>query len=662
MFRVRNIAVTAIVAFAVLWSAAYAGAAQNALAIFNLTPTNMEAMGYDGEILYALISALERQKTIELMSRRDMEEILFQAGLVQGGDTASVANAGKALGINFILFGSVTKKAGRILATLKLMDVENKRLIKTWNKSFAGREAILNEIPKFAGELTSTISNREGSYAVPAAAAVQVEVEIENLRATSQGEKVLLTWKFDPSQPIVGFNVYRSENSEGPYQYQGKTDQNLFEDAQIQKGKSYYYRVGLKLSSGQENKSSLTAQIKSAGEKIPHPPLVMGGNGYIRRTEIKFVPSLMNEQEKFKINAYKVYRKKSADSNWEIISSVDAKMTSQSELAFTVEDKKDIEDGETYFYAVASLDSKKQESPLSDPITVKTIDRPVLKVEKDNLLRKINVAWEPQENIAGHYLYRRQGQKDWRKVATIRAPAKPGFTDTKDLEDGQTYQYQLTGYDAKGESGPSNTIQARTKDLPPFPQDVITQSGLVKSVKIFWTPVEDPDVGGYAIYRGTSTENLQMTTKVKGYQSNSFLDKGRGYDPLQDGQDYFYAIVSYNLFGADGKPTKAVKATTKPRPTPVQGLMTTKGADYIQIKWDKNPQNDIKTYSLSRSRNNGYWSNLEKLAADQNVFKDVDLKPETNYRYKIIALDKDGLESDPVESESVASPIVNPKK
>jgi fibronectin type 3 domain-containing protein/TolB-like protein len=662
MFRVRNIAVTVSVVFAVLWSTADAGAAQNALAIFNLTPTNMEAMGYDGEILYALISALERQKTIELMSRRDMEEVLFQAGLVQGGDTTSVAKAGKALGINFILFGSVTKKAGRILATLKLMDVENKRLIKTWNKSFTGREDILNEVPKFAGELTSTISNREGSYAVPAAAAARVEVKIDNLRAKSQGKKVLLTWKFDPSQPIVGFNVYRSENSEGPYQYQGKTDQNLFEDARIKKGKSYYYRVGLKLSSGKEIKSSLTTQIKSAGEKIPHPPLVMGGKGYIRRTEIKFVPSLMNEQERFKIKAYKVFRKKSSDSSWKIISSVSAKMTSQSELAFKVEDNKGLEDGEAYFYAVVSLDNKKRESPMSDPVIVKTIDRPVLKVEQDNLLRKIKVAWEPQENIAGHYLYRRQGQKDWSKVAKTRAPAKPGFTDKKDLEDGQTYQYQLTAYDAKGESGPSNTIQTKTKDLPPFPQDVITQSSLVKSVKIFWTPVEDADVGGYFVYRGTGTENLKRITKVKGYKSNSFLDKGRGFAPLKDGQDYFYAIVSYNLFGADGKSTKAVKATTKPRPTPVQGLVATKGADYIQIKWDKNPQNDIKTYILSRSRNNGYWSNLEKLTADKNIFKDVDLKPKSNYRYQIIALDKDSLKSDPVESENVASPVVKPKK
>jgi len=662
MLRVKNIVVLAIAVFVVLGGPSISKAQQNALAIFNFTPTNMEAMGYDGEILYALISALERQKSIELMPRREMEEILFQAGLVQGGGTESIAKAGKALGIHFILFGSVTKKDGQILATLKLMDVPNQRLIKTWDKSFTGREAILNDISAFAGELTDTIVNREASYAVPAAASVQVEAEIENLRAKSQGKKVVLTWKFDSSQPIVAFNVYRSEHPGGPYQHHGKTAQNIFDDTRIKKGKSYYYRLGIMLDSGKEIKSSLTTQIKSAGEKIPHPPLILGGKGFVRRTQIKFVPSLLNEQEKFKIKEYKVYRKKSSGNNWENIASVNAKPASQSELAFNVEDKNSLEDGANYFYAVSSLDKKKRESPLSDPVSVQTIPPPVLTMEKDNLLRKINLAWKPQKNVAGYYLYRKRDQEDWQKVGQIRTSSAPKFTDGKGLEDGQTYHYQLTVYDGKGESGSGKIVQAKTKALPPYPQDVITQSGLVKSVKIFWTPVEDTDVGGYGIYRGTGTQDLKRITKVRGYKSHTYLDKGAGFERLEDGRDYFYAIVSYNLFGADGKSTKAVKATTKPRPTPVKGIMTTKGADHIQIKWNKNPEYDIKAYIISRSRNGGSWSTLKKLEADQTDFRDADLKPETDYRYRLIVQDKDGLKSDPVESESTASPVAKPKK
>ena len=662
MFRQRNMLILAVVGVMVLGVAVLAGADRNTLAIFNLTPSNLEAMGYDSEILYALLSALEREKSVELLPRREMEEILSHAGLVQGGDLEAVAKAGKALGINFVLFGNVAKKAGPILAQLKLMDVQNKRLIKTWDKSFAGREAILNEIPAFAKELSSTIINSKQAQAVSAVAPVPPEVDIQNLRAKREGEKVILTWKFDPSQPISGFNVYRSEHSEGPYQFHGKTNQNLFDDTQVNKGKSYYYRIGIILSSGSELKSSLTAQIKSAGEKIPHPPLVMSGQGYVRRAEIKFVPSLQNDQEQFKIEGYKVYRKKSSGDSWQNISSIPAKIESQSELAFNVEDSKNLEDGETYLYAVSSLDNQKSESPLSDAVTVKTIQRPALTLEKDNLLRKISVAWKPQEGITGYYLYRKRAQEDWQNVAKIKGDSESRHTDDKGLQDGQPYQYRLTVYDAKAESGPSKAIQAKTKDLPPCPQDAIAQSGLVKSVKIFWTPLDDPDVGGYAIYRGTSAGDLKRVAKVNGYQSYSYLDKGAGYEPLEDGRDYFYAIVSYNLFGTDGEPAKAVKATTKPKPTPVKGLIATKESDFIQIKWHKNPEPEIKAYSLFRSRSGGSWSILKNLDSNQTSFKDIDLKPETDYRYRIIVQDNDGLESDPVESEVVASPIAKPKK
>ena len=82
--------------------------------------------------------------------------------LVTGGTSVQAEGGVNAnMGINFVLYGNVTKKAGRILATLKLMDVGQKRLIKTWDKSFAGRENILDEIPAFAKELKNTITNKE---------------------------------------------------------------------------------------------------------------------------------------------------------------------------------------------------------------------------------------------------------------------------------------------------------------------------------------------------------------------------------------------------------------------------------------------------------------------------------------------------------------------
>lgn len=658
----RNVFTLVIALFFLLGSATLLRAQNNALAIFNFRPANIEAMGCNADILYALISALEKGKTIRLMSRREMEEILFHAGLVQGDNPETVLKAGKALGISFILFGQVTKKDGKIQANLKLMDIQDKRVIKTWFPTFSGREAILAQMPSLAGKISKAILGRERFKSAAFAEETRLAIDIENLKARSHRKRVVLTWKFDNSLPIVGFNVYRSENQKGPYQFLGRTNNNIFNDTKIKKGKSYYYHVGIILSSGQEIKTKHTAQLKHVGEKKPHPPLILGGRGHVKRVEIKFVPSLLNEQEKFKITKYKTYRQKIPDDNWEEILTVDARARPQGKLAFIIDDDKNIKDGKTYTYAISSIDKKNRESQLSDPISLKTIDRPVLTVAKDNMLRKIDFAWKPLENVEGYYLYRKMDQKEWKRVGKIRDGLKSRFTDDKGLKDGERYQHYLTAYDTKGETGPSNEVEAKTKDLPPCPENLMAQSDLVKSVKISWTSIEDTDVGGYAVYRGTDRKEPVRIARIKGYKSNSFLDKGTVFTPLEDGTNYYYAIASFNLFGPEGKLSRAVHARTKPRPGSAKGLVATTGQDHILVKWNKNPESDIKTYILYRKQNKRSWSKIGKIGPDQTSYMDSELKPEKSYSYRIIVEDKDNLKSDPAESDPVLSPIVKTEK
>jgi len=662
MFRSRNVFSLIIALFFLLGSATLLRAQNNALAIFSFRPTNIEAMDCNADILYALVSALEKEKSIKLMSRRKMEKTLFHAGLVQGDNPETVLKAGMELDTSFILFGQVTKKDGKIQTNLKLMDIQNKRVIKTWSPTFSGGEPIASQISSLAGKVSSAILDIEQFKPVDPAKKALITIDIENLKAESHGKKVVLTWKFDNSLPIVGFSVYRSKNQKGPYQFLGATNNNIFNDTEIKKGKSYYYHVGVILSSGQEIKTKHSAQLKHVGEKTPHAPFILGGKGHVKLVEINFVPSLLNKQEKFKITKYKIYRQKNPGPNWEEILTVDSKARPQGKLGFIVEDDKNIEDGETYTYAISSIDKEKRESPLSDPISLNTVSRPVLTVAKDNLLRKVDFAWKPLKNIEGYYLYRSVDSKEWKKIGRIRDALKSLFTDDKGLKDGERYSYCLTAYDAKGETGHSNEVEAKTKDLPPYPQNLMVQSGLVKSVKISWTSVEDTDVGGYSIYRGTDGEEPEKITKIRGWKSNSFLDKGKGFTSLKDGTDYYYTIVSFNLFGSEGKHSQAANARTKPRPGSAKGLVTTTGQNHILVKWNKNPESDIKTYILYRKQNKRSWSKIGKLDSDQISYMDDDLKPEESYSYKIIVEDKDNLESDPVESDPVLSPIVKVEK
>jgi fibronectin type 3 domain-containing protein len=663
MFRTGNRrAVTFLLLFLLCGVPAF-GAGQSDLAILNLRPTNLEAMGYDGEILYALISELEKEKTIALMPRREMEDTLFNAGLVQGDSPELALQAGKALAINFVLFGRVSKKMGRIDADLNLMDVQNGRVVKEWQRSFTGRDDIISGMPVLASELVNFVKyrSRTPSAVAPAPKAADLPgVTIENLQAKSLGKKVVLTWKSELSQPIAGFHVYRSEHQNGPYQFLGKTDQNLFEDTKIKRGVSYFYRIGILDRSGREVKDRQTVEVKNAGERAPHPPLLMGATPYIRRAEIKFVPSLLNDQEKFKIKQYKVYRKKSTAEAWEHLSTVRAKTSSQSGFGFTVMDDNDLADGESYLYAVASIDRKGRESARSDPLTVLTTARPKLSVFKDGLLRKVVLSWESIAGVEGYAVYREEKPKTWAMVGRVKGSETKQFTDDKDLEDHKTYRYYLTAYDSSGETGPSDIVHAGTKELPAPPSDVYPKSDMVRSVLLSWIPVEDPDVGGYAIYRGTGRDDLKRVAKVKGYKTGSYLDKDKTAFPIEDGAFYYYAVAGFNLFGAEGAPSPYEIARTKPSPGPVKGVKAAAAVDRIAVEWALNAESDISGYMIYRSRNNGSFSRLETVSPRQTSYDDMDLKPDTTYRYRVIAQDKDGLESDPVDSDAVSSPVSKP--
>ncbi len=468
MMRTGHFFLLAVAFFSMFGTATLSRANKEALAIFNFRPTNMEAMEYNGEILFALLSELDQKKTIEVMPRREMEEILFQEGLIQGDNPETVLQAGKILSVWFILFGNVSKQGNAIHSQLSLMDIKKKRVVKEWSYSFSGRDNILAKAPQIVDELAAAMTVGGGSSATAAVSESRQErplVDIETLRARSNGKQVVLTWKFDSAQPITGFQIYRSDRHRGPYQFVGRTDKNKYLDSKVTTGQVYHYQVGIFTVTGQEVKSSQTANIKHTGEKMPHPPLAMEGEGFVRRTVIKFIPSLQNKQEKITIAQYKIYRRKSADEKWEYIASVGLKQKSSYDLFFKVEDLKGLEDGQTYIYALSSLDKKKNESALSDTICVTTLPCPVLTLEKkDGILRKINLSWQPLKGVDGYRLYRKTKGSDWEKAAKISSYQKPVYEDKKGLSDGLDYLYHLTAYDGKGETGPSNVISAGTID------------------------------------------------------------------------------------------------------------------------------------------------------------------------------------------------------
>ncbi len=645
-------------------SATVASAKGKTLAIFNLRPTNIDAMSYSGDILFSVVSALEKEKRIQLMPRREMEDVLFQGGLVQSDLPEQVIQAGKALAINYIVYGQVTKTGASIKTDLYLMDIQQAEIARSWSESFVGREAIAAWVPGFADELASAI---ERGAAVVAPQAVQFEgvmsdLTVSAVKARGEGNNIVVSWSLAHGAEAAGYNVYRASSLQGPYQFVGGANDLRFVDATVRKGLTYYYRVGVLQGAGNESQSDMTAKIAFTGERMPHPPLIMAATGHVRRARIQLVPSLLNGQEGFSITGYNVYRRGSGDTDWRKVLEVDVKEKSQRELSLTVEDEGPLEDGQVYQFAVSSIEKKGQESDLSEPVAVTIMAKPVLSLEKDGLLRQVMIRWNPVEKASGYRIYRSPDGLSWERIGSNSGDAKVTYLDKKGLADGRDYRYQVTAYDDKGESSPSNVVLAKTKDLPQAPGKVIAKGGLVKSVSLSWQPIDDLDVGGYNVFRGVSPQRLEKITSLRGNKVSTYTDKGSGFRNLADGTDYYYAVEAFNTYKAPGGVSIPVMATTKPRPVAVTGLSASAAGSDIVTSWNPNPEKDIKAYVVYRMKDNGSWSKLETVSGSQTRFSDADLKPEAEYRYRIIAVDGDGLESDPSDTNAVPSPLAPPAK
>jgi fibronectin type 3 domain-containing protein/TolB-like protein len=658
--------VAALIGVALILSPAIAGAVgKNALALFSLRPTNIDAMEYAGDILYTLISALEKNNTVEIMARRDMEAMLSQSGLAQSDSPEGVLKAGQALGIKYILYGQVTKTGSAIDAKLHLMNVTRGKDIADWNVHFNSREAIVDKIPAIARKLIDAVTldgiqtQQQNSEAEKSAAA-QSTLAIGNLQAQGQGKDVLISWTADPNAAVIGYQVYRSPREEGPYQFLGTTETPRYVDANVLPGSLYYYRIGILDANGNEIKNDLTASVRFTGEFLPHPPLIMKSQGDVRRVVLTFVPSMQNDQDDITVVAYRLYRKAPGEKTFAPVGRVSATKTA-ADLGVTMEDTNKLMDGASYTYAITSIDDKNRESGLSDPVTLHTVVCPTLKLEKDNLLRKIILDWTPVDNVDGYRIYRRIENGTWEAIDRVKGATANRFVDEDNLDDGTVYEYQVTVYDAKGESGPSNPVMGKTKDLPPYPKKFAATGGFVKSVKLSWIPETDPDVGGYNLYRGTTPDTLKRIARLKGREQNVYLDTGSTFHRLEDGTRYYYAIESFNLYKAAGALSPVADSATKPRPAAVTGLTASAQTDHIEVRWQKNTEKDIATYIVYRSVNNGDWDKQSTVEGNRTTYSDTDLKPETQYRYRIVAEDRDDLLSDPSDSAPVQSPIAPSK-
>jgi hypothetical protein len=186
-------------------------------------------------------------------------------------------------------------------------------------------------------------------------------------------------------------------------------------------------------------------------------------------------------------------------------------------------------------------------------------------------------------------------------------------------------------------------------NLPPaVPVNVKIYSAYDGEIQMVWHANVEPDLKGYNIYRSTDSLNFRF---IGFSDQNYYLD-----DSLDYATRYYYYITSLDIENHESEPSKIISATPKNEYNPFAPRFLTINARnwineiYIYLTWDPGYETDIAGFYIYRSTSEQFPADSSTLVGFTNniYYSDsLSLSLLTNYYYKIKAVDKGNLLSDP---------------
>ena len=320
---------------------------------------------------------------------------------------------------------------------------------------------------------------------------------------------------------------------------------------------------------------------------------------------------------------------------------------------------KDVKPDTTYKYFFTTF-SQNARSENSETVTVHTLAlSPVVWIQSiQNMPRSVKIIWRIHTNpeVDGYIIERKSLQDDkFQEVAHLNGRLNAEYIDT-DLKDGQVYKYRVRAVTFNDViSTPSAIVQAVTKHLPPDVTNFIVTNNLPKKIRLSWQPTIIKDFAYYKIYRDTSaTGSMNYYAKVT---NPEFID-----DVNADGAEYFYKVTVVDEDGLESDTNvPAIQGLTLAKPKP-PALLEAKIVDNkALLKWS---QVDPRTtnYTIIKTTKTGWLSSKvdEIRGVNTTTFTDPDVFSGVEYTYQIVAVDKNGIESEPSMEVHLASDTLPP--
>jgi len=350
-----------------------------------------------------------------------------------------------------------------------------------------------------------------------------------------------------------------------------------------------------------------------------------------------------------RVKGYFVYRNdpKSEDPKLSRHSTVESRFVSH----YT---DKNLAPNTTYIYRFSSYNKKLQESDASKTYRVTT--KPVLTSVSffdsiGNLPRMAKLIWRPHDNpsVKGYIIERQNIENpEWIEIATVESRLQAEYIDM-DLDDNRVYKYRLRAVTYENiKSTPSDIAKVVTKPLPKVVNNLKATTAQPKKISLSWDANSEKDIAFYNIYRGESGDGS--------YDYYVKLNETTFVDEIEDdGKNYFYVVTAVDEDGLEStKQTNPVHGSTLAKPeTPTFIDAIVKNSSAI-LRWKSNDSR-TKSYTIIKTTQESWISSTtqEITGIKDSTITIKDLKPDTQYRFQVMAVDANNITSVPTEPANV---------
>ncbi|HNW99347.1 MAG TPA: hypothetical protein PKK00_13135 [Bacteroidales bacterium] len=388
---------------------------------------------------------------------------------------------------------------------------------------------------------------------------------VEKFDAEPNVEKrgVDLTWKLKNSLYVTSVDIYRSATYDGSYVKIASVspkETTYFDDNKIKPATAYYYYILINTGYGNSLPSARVPVILKGNKQNLLPPqnLTISRNGRI--VTLKF------QRLGKEIHGYYVYRANGYIADLvqlpRMLLSKDSLLTYNDTLPLSA-------NPEVYSYAVASVNTSYNISPLTERVSVQFSGGMLPVPSKVNAMilnKSVFITWdnvsEQNAAVSAYYIFRSTVDADNKetnlKRIAVNTFEQNNYTDSNIVE-GAHYRYsiQCIGIDSSDVGSISSATGIEIPEQLPIQPGSVSAYGTDKKIVIHWDIPNDNNIAGYRIYRAVANKQAtllkEFTADVNQYEDTS----------VNANEEYFYYLKSFNKAGKESKPTDEVNAKAK---------------------------------------------------------------------------------------------------